>query len=69
MEKRKLLIRSRYLVYGAIFVLLYVLQCMPGFLEIGGVRPMLLIPAAALLWRETWYEAMARYVGAAIYGH
>ena len=49
MEKRKLLIRSRYLVYGAIFVLLYVLQCMPGFLEIGGVRPMLLIPAAVTL--------------------
>ena len=32
---------------------------------------LLLIPAAALtlLWREGWYEALARYVGAAIYGH
>lgn len=49
MEKRKLLIRSRYLVYGAVFVFLYVLQCMPGFLEIGGVRPILLIPAAVTL--------------------
>ena len=31
----------------------------------------LLIPVAvlALLWREGWYEALARYVGAAIYGH
>ena len=29
----------------------------------------LLIPAAALLWREGWYEALARYVGAAINGH
>ena len=31
----------------------------------------LLIPAAvmALLWRDGWYEALARYVGAAIYGH
>ena len=30
---------------------------------------LLLIPAAALLWREGWYEALAQYVGAAIYGH
>ena len=31
----------------------------------------LLIPAAglALLWREGWYEELARYVGASIYGH
>ena len=30
-----------------------------------------LIPAAALavLWRNEWYEALARYVGANIYGH
>lgn len=49
MEKRKLLIRSRYLLYGAIFVFLYVFQCMPGFLEIAGVKPILLIPAAVTL--------------------
>ena len=32
---------------------------------------LLLIPVAVLvlLWREGWYEALARYVGAAIYGH
>ena len=30
---------------------------------------LLLIPAAALLWWEEWYEALARYVGEAIYGH
>ena len=32
---------------------------------------LLLIPAAGLaaLWQEGWYEALARYVGAAIRGH
>ena len=49
MEKRKLIVRSRYLLYGAVFVFLYVLQCMPGFLEIAGVKPLLLIPAAITL--------------------
>ena len=49
MEKRKLFIYSRFLVYGAIFVFLYVLQCTPGFLEIMEVKPILLIPAAITL--------------------
>ena len=37
--------------------------------EAASALVVLLIPAAALLWRETWYEVLARYVGAAIYGH
>ena len=49
MDKKKLLARSRFLVYGAVFVFLYVFQCTPGFLEIGGIKPILLIPAAVTL--------------------
>ena len=29
----------------------------------------LLLPAVSLLWKDGWYETLARYVGAAIYGH
>lgn len=49
MEKRKFFAYSRFLVYGAIFVFLYVLQCTPRFLEIRGIKPVLLIPAAITL--------------------
>lgn len=49
MEKQKLFVYSRFLVYAAIFIFLYVFQCTPRFLEIRGIKPVLLIPAAITL--------------------
>ncbi len=47
-EKKKFFAGFRYIVYGALFLLLYVLQNTPRLFLIRGVKPILLIPAAVV---------------------
>lgn len=56
MRRRYLILSVKYIVYGILLVLLFVLQSTPHFLSIHGVKPLLVIPFAvsiAMFERET----------------
>lgn len=58
MDKRKVLIRkaAKYLIYAFVVFLLYILQSVPGFLKIFGVKPVFIIPfcVALSVYDEDW---------------
>ena len=58
MDKRKVLIRkaAKYLIYAFAVFLLYILQSVPGFLKIFGVKPVFIIPfcVALSVYDEDW---------------
>ena len=43
--RRHALLAGKYLLYAGLVLLCYILQNTPGFLEIFGVKPFLVIPA------------------------
>jgi len=46
MNKTKLTLIAKFLAYGALLLVLYVLQTTPGLFVIFGAKPMLVVPAA-----------------------
>ena len=46
MNRTKLTLTAKYLTYGLVLLLLYVLQTTPGLFVIFGAKPMLVVPAA-----------------------
>lgn len=48
-NNRRRVLAMKYSAFALLFLLLYILQSTPHLLEIGGIKPMLLIPAAVAL--------------------